>query len=88
MKVSESDPQKLHFTHQYFRDYFAAKHILNLLDIMDISYKNNSITEQKELLTKLGLDRIWFYYNNSEEYGLIGEICGDYKNIPDGNDPM
>ena len=48
MRVSENDSTNLHFVHQYFRDYFAAKHILNLLEIVDTSYKESSVEEQKE----------------------------------------
>lgn len=88
MKISENDPHRLHFTHQYFRDYFAAKHILNLLDVMKTSYENSSIDEQKEVFKRFELDRKWFNYDGIEIYRLLGEICGDYKNIPDGNDSM
>lgn len=87
MKISENDFGKLHFTHQYFRDYFAAKHILNLLEIMITSYKNSSVDEQKEIFRKFELDKNWFF-DELEIYKLFGEICGDYKNIPNGNDSM
>lgn len=88
MKISENDPHKLHFIHQYFRDYFAAKHILNLLNIIETSYENSSIDEQKEVFERFELDCKWFDYDGIEIYRLLGEICGDYKNIPDGNDSM
>ena len=84
MKVSESNSYMLHFTHQYFRDYFAAKHILNLLDIIDRSYEDSSIEEQKESFKRFELNNIWFFYDEIEIYQLIGEICGDYKNVPNG----
>lgn len=87
MKISENDSHKIHFTHQYFRDYFSAKHILNLLEIIVTSYKNSSIDEQKEIFIKFELDKNWFF-DEHEIYKLFGEICGDYKNIPDGNDSM
>ncbi len=87
MKISENDSRKIHFTHQYFRDYFSAKHILNLLEIIVTSYKNSSIDEQKEIFRKFELDKNWFF-DEHEIYKLFGEICGDYKNIPDGNDSM
>lgn len=88
MKISENDSHKLHFIHQYFRDYFAAKHIFNLLDVIDTSYDNSSIDEQKEVFKRFELDQTWFNYDGIEIYRLLGEICGDYKNIPDGNDSM
>ena len=88
MKTSENNSDKLHFTHQYFRDYFAAKHILNLLDIIDTSYQDSSIEEQKEAFKRFGFDHTWFIYDEKETYRLLGEICGDYKNIPDESDDM
>lgn len=88
MRVSENDPTNLHFVHQYFRDYFAAKHILNLLEIVDTSRKDSSVEEQKEAFKKFGLNHTWFTYDEFEIYRLIGEICGDYKNIPDESDDM
>lgn len=88
MKTSENNSDRLYFTHQYFRDYFAAKHILNLLDIIEKSYKDSSIEEQKEAFKRFELNHTWFIYDEMEIYRLMGEICGDYKNIPDGNDSM
>lgn len=88
MKISENYSDELHFTHQYFRDYFAAKHILNLLYVIDTSYEDSSIDEQKEVFKRFELDRTWFIYDEMELYQLLGEICGDYKNIPDGKNNM
>ena len=83
MAVSKTDSQKLHFTHQYFRDYFAAKHILNLLNAIDISYGDFHIDEKKKIFNSLDLGAVWFSDDDMEIYRLIGEICGDYRNIPD-----
>lgn len=66
MKISENAPHKLRFIHQYFRDYFAAKHILNLLDVIDTSYENSSIDEQKEIFRRFELDWAWFNYDKIE----------------------
>lgn len=79
--ASKSEPQKLHFTHQYFRDYFAAKHIVNLGDALWTSYEYDHAEERTELFKKYGLDMMWFY-DEDEIYRLIGEICGDYRNTP------
>ncbi|MCM1220268.1 MAG: hypothetical protein NC548_37855 [Lachnospiraceae bacterium] len=87
MEISENNPYRLHFTHQYFRDYFIAKHTLNLLSVMDISYRNSGIDEQTAFFRKFNLDRNWFN-DDYEIYKLMGEICGDYKNIPDKNNDM
>lgn len=87
MKVVENDPYKVCFTHQYFRDYFAAKHIFNLLDVINVAFQNSDVDEKKAIFWKFDLDKNWFF-DEFEIYKLFGEICGDYKNIPDGNDSM
>lgn len=82
LTASKTEPQKLHFTHQYFRDYFAAKHIVNLGDALWTSYEYDHAEERTELFKKYGLDMMWFY-DEDDIYRLIGEICGDYRNAPD-----
>lgn len=84
-----SDTHRLCFIHQYYRDYFAAKHILNLIDAIDISYENHS-EKRYEMLNESGLTDEWYggyawYYDMYDVYRLIGEICGDYKNIASDN---
>ncbi len=81
LAVSSHEPQKLHFTHQYFRDYFAAKHILNLAEALSVSYEYKHTDERTELFKKHDLDMMWFY-DEDDIYRLIGEISGDYKNAP------
>ncbi|MDD7185815.1 MAG: hypothetical protein PUH54_09140 [Oscillospiraceae bacterium] len=86
MKISESNPQKICFTHQYFRDYFNAKHILNLLETMEILCKNTCVDEKKEIFRQFNINKTWFFPDcEYETYRLIGEICGDYKNTADEN---
>lgn len=70
-----------HFTHQYFRDYFAAKHILNLAAALSVSYEYKHTDERTELFKKHDLHLMWFYHED-DIYRLIGEISGDYKNAP------
>lgn len=81
LTASKHEPQKLHFTHQYFRDYFAAKHIINLGEALSISYEYKHTDERTELFKKYELDMMWFY-DEDDIYRLIGEISGDYKNAP------
>ncbi|MGN0676514.1 MAG: hypothetical protein ACI4K5_02065, partial [Ruminococcus sp.] len=86
MKISESNPQKICFTHQYFRDYFNAKQILNLLETMEILCKNTCVDEKKEIFRQFNINKTWFFPDcEYETYKLIGEICGDYKNTADEN---
>lgn len=86
MEVSVSEPHKLHFVHQYFRDYFGAKHILNSIEAIDMGYgKISSIDKKKEYAYQLDFLNIWFNEdeNNGDDndaYRLIGEISRDYHN--------
>lgn len=81
LAVSSQEPHKLCFTHQYFRDYFAAKHILNLAEALSVSYEYKHTDERTELFKKHELDLMWFR-DEDDIYRLIGEISGDYKNAP------
>lgn len=67
------------FTHQYFRDYFAAKHIQNILNTAQ-SLDNYGLTrdEQLQFTKDYGLDYTW----SDDVCSLLGEIIGDYKNEP------
>ena len=91
MQTSILGTHKLCFSHQYYRDYFAAKHILNLIDAIDISYENNP-QKIAEMLDESGLTGAWYdgfklydFCGSQDVYRLIGEICGDYKNISSDN---
>jgi len=67
------------FIHQYYRDYFAAKHIQNILDA-DQTMDGVGLTKDEQLqFTKdYGLDYTW----SDNVCILLGEIIGDYKNEP------
>lgn len=91
MQVSLSNTYRVSFSHQYYRDYFAAKHILNLIEAIDVSYENNP-QERVEMLEESELTGAWYggfewydFYDSQVVYRLIGEICGDYKNISSDN---
>ncbi len=67
------------FTHQYFRDYFAAKHIQNILNAAKALGENGlSKDEQLQFTKDNGLDYNW----SDDVCILLGEIIGDYKNEP------
>lgn len=84
--ASDSEKQKLSFTHQYFRDYFAAKHIFNLLEALETAYGDSHADEKAALFENLGLAEDWFSCEADYEiYRLIGEISGDYRNTPTPN---
>ena len=74
----------IRFAHQYYRDYFAAKYILNTAEALIRSYRDREPEEISRVFRDFGLGEVWFYRDDSDEiYRLIGEICGDDKNIPD-----
>ena len=58
MQVSLSNTYRVSFSHQYYRDYFAAKHILNLIEAIDVSYENNP-QERVEMLEESELTGAW-----------------------------
>lgn len=67
------------FTHQYFRDYFAAKHIQNILiTAQTLDNYGLSRDEQLQFTKDYGLDYTW----SDDVCILLGEIIGDYKNEP------
>lgn len=67
------------FIHQYYRDYFAVRYIINFAEAMNVAYVLGEVYEAENLLKKSALDFRWF--TDDECYKLIGEICGDQRNI-------
>ena len=67
---------KLQFSHWYIYEYFAAKYILNAIHTAE-----SGCTQ--DIFEKL-LNSIWHSFDDNI-YLFIGEICGDYRNIPDKN---
>lgn len=75
--IDEDD--KISFIHQYYRDYFAAKHIQNILDAdQAMDSAGLSRDEQLQFTKDHGLDYTW----SDDVCILLGEIIGDYKNEP------
>ncbi len=77
--IGENSP-KIRFTHQYFRDYFAAKQIVNLIAALDAGYGNCCDEDEERIFTKFRLGHIWFPDRETEIYRMIGEILGDDRN--------
>jgi len=68
---------KLSLIHQYFKDYFAAKHIQNILNAAKALDDNKFSKEtQLKFIKKNGLDYTW----SDDVCIMLGEIIGDYKN--------
>ncbi len=84
MEASISEPHKLHFVHQLFRDYFGAKHILNAVEAIDMGYGSGYSKEKEAYAHEVDFSYIWFNEeennDNNDAYTLVGEISGDYRN--------
>lgn len=83
LQVSESTPHILNFAHQYYRDYFGARYVLNMIVAIEKAYEYNG-AEKAEMYGEMGLTDVWYggfsCCESDEVYRLIGEICGDYMN--------
>ncbi len=77
MKASESEPHIVHFVHQYYRDYFAAKHIINLLEAT-VCIAPFDVDAQKAFFNENELGELWFRDSDEDIYRLVGELAGDY----------
>ena len=67
------------FIHQYYRDYFSVRYIINFAEAMNVAYELGEVYEAENLLKKSTLDFKWF--KDDDCYRLMGEICGDHRNI-------
>lgn len=79
MEAYPSDPRELRFVHQYFRDYFHAKQIINGIELL-ISIEN--LVDKStfyDIAWNFKISGIWFV-DDLNPMQLLGEICGDYKN--------
>lgn len=83
IEVIEYDSKYLKFVHQYYQDYFAAKHIINAINIFETGCK--TAVSEESYFSEIGLSDEWFNYMRKfpekwEIYKLIGELCGEYIN--------
>lgn len=78
--ISDEDGA-LSFETSIYRDYFAAKYAINIIEMLDISFGKDDIDSKSELFCALHFGHIWF--SDYSTYRLIGEIIGDYKNTSD-----
>ena len=74
---------QLQFSHEYIREYFTAKYVLNAVQTVTLCYDRHP-EKKKQLFDKFYLSRNWCGLFDGP-YIMIGEICGDYRNIPDEN---
>lgn len=77
MKASETEPHMVRFIHQYYRDYFAARHIINLLEAA-VCIAPFDINAQKAFFNENQLGELWFRDSDEDIYRLVGELAGDY----------
>lgn len=77
----EDDADDLSFVNRSFRDYFAAKHIINAIGIFEDGCIVAHDTEN--YFEEIGLSGIWFdnidiFPEKRNVYRLIGELCREY----------
>lgn len=82
LQIDSADTKILYFSHQYFRDFFAAKYIVNLLNALHIGYAN-APEQLADLFRKYGLGHLWYPEEMRDIYRLIGELAGDDCNLAD-----
>lgn len=66
LQIDSADTKNLYFSHQYFRDFFAAKFIVNLPDALHIGYAN--VPEQ---LAYLFQNTVWDIYWYRKRCGIF-----------------
>ena len=79
IQADPADRKMLCFSHQYFRDYFAAKYIVNLLTALHTGYENET-KPLSELFIKYNLGHLWYPEEMKDIFRLIGELVGDDNN--------
>lgn len=89
LTVSEHDAKYLKFVHQYYQEYFAAKHIINGINIFQRGCK--TAESEKEYFAEIGISEVWFDYfrkfpDKKDIYTLVGELCGEYLNDAETNE--
>lgn len=72
---------ELSFEGKIHRDYFAARCIINAIEILDVSFSSDEIQDKSDAFSALALGDIWF--EDEAVYRLIGEIAGDHRNTPE-----
>ena len=82
LQINPADTKIIYFSHQYFRDFFAAKYIVNLLNALHTGYAN-APEQLADLFHKYGLGHLWYPEEMREIYRLIGELAGDDRNQAD-----
>lgn len=82
LQTDPADTKILYFSHQYFRDFFAAKYIVNLLNALHTGYAN-APEQLADLFRKYSLGHLWYPEEMNEIYRLIGELAGDDCNQAD-----
>ncbi len=84
LQTDPADTKILYFSHQYFRDFFAAKYIVNLLNSLHTGYAN-APEQLANLFHKYELGHLWYPEEMRDIYRLIGELAGDDCNLADDN---
>ena len=85
--LERAEDGRFRFTHQYYRDYFAACHYVRLMEVITQCFDYRQISDVQAIFDKWRLGHIWFAGEDADViYSLIGELCGDDRNVPDSED--
>ncbi len=79
--IISNEDETLSFERNIYRNYFAAKYALNVIEMLDISFGKDGIDDKSEMFYTLHFGDVWFA--DDSIYRLIGEIVGDYRNTSD-----
>lgn len=80
--MRESSDQTLSFTHQYFRDYFAACALIGrILTVLELKTKADHLTANNEVFSLL-IYPFQLKLFSSHICSLVGEILNESHNIP------
>lgn len=87
--ASADEPSMLRFTERYYRDYFAARHIVNAVEIFETG--SVGCDDPEEYLSDISLSGMWFnepdrFPEKYDTYKMLGEVCRERLKAPDNKD--
>ena len=89
LTANEDNTSLLRFTEQFYRDYFAARHIVNAVEIFETG--SVGCDDPEEYLSDISLSGMWFnepdrFPEKYDTYKMLGEVCRERLKAPDNKD--
>lgn len=89
LTADEDNTSLLRFTEQFYRDYFAARHIVNAVEIFETG--SVGCDDPEEYLSDISLSGMWFnepdrFPEKYDTYKMLGEVCRERLKAPDNKD--